>query len=111
MRVVTVSLKAETQHGRSRRKSLVMSALGHKRTSKHVRAMSALPPRANILLGLIRTAIWQCSPRSAAPSSCGCDADHKLNGMFDADHRNQFSPHPSVTYHFLRLRLDLPLSA
>src|SRR5262249_31791030 len=32
MRVVTVSLKAETQHGRSRRKSLVMSALGQKRT-------------------------------------------------------------------------------
>jgi len=34
----------------------------------------------------------------------GCDADHKLNGMFDADHRNHFFPHPSVTYHFLRLR-------
>jgi hypothetical protein len=26
-----------------------MSALGHKRTSRHVRFMSALPPKANIV--------------------------------------------------------------
>jgi hypothetical protein len=31
----------------------------------------------------------------------------ELHTMFDADHRNHFFPLPSVTYHFLRPRLDL----
>src|SRR5262249_41238321 len=32
------------------RRGLSMSALGHKRTSQHVRAMSALPPKADIAM-------------------------------------------------------------
>jgi len=57
--------------------------------------------------GLIAPAAWRYSPQSAAPCCAGVMLITKLNGMFDADHRNHFLPHPSVSYHFLRPGLDL----
>ena len=52
---------------------LLMSALGQKQTSAHVRVMSALPPKADIGTGPRFTfdaatpAAWRFSPQSAAP--------------------------------------------